>query len=172
MKIQQRGPHTGSGGRSEGLPGRDGAVIATIGTDADDAVVERAISIAREQGRRLILIDRSSESITGATPYNDLRGDDDYRPVREATVDAGIARREGRNELARCIETASSAGVDVGGWFPTTAGIDGIRDAIERFDGAIVVVSASVRDPGIGDRFRGVSLPALEDLPVHIELVE
>lgn len=149
-----------------------GAVIATIGTDSDDAVVERATSIAREEGRRLILIDRSAESITGATPYNDLRGDDDLQPVPESTVDADIARREGRNDLAHRIESVAEAGVDVGGWFPTSAGLDGIRDAITRFDGEILVVPATVRDPGIGDRLRGVSLTALEELPARVVLAE
>lgn len=147
-----------------------GAVIATIGTDEDDAVVERAMAIAQEEGRRLILVDRSAESITGATPYNDWRGDDDYRPRPDATVDATIARREGRNALAGYLESASGRDIEVGGWFPTTAGLDGIREAIERFDGAVVVVPASVRDPSMGDRFRGVSLESLEKLPSRLVL--
>lgn len=150
--------------------GRPGAVIATIGTDADGAVVEKAVAIARDEGRRVILVDRSAESVTGATPYNDWRGDDDYRPAPDATVDPAIARREGRNDLARHLESVDGSGIEVGGWFPTVAGLDGIRDAIERFDGAIVVVPASVRSPSIGDRFRGVSLSSLERLPARIVL--
>lgn len=149
-----------------------GSVIATIGTDADEAVVERATAVAREEGKRVILIDRSAESITGATSYNDLRGDDDYRPSPDATVDAAIARREGRNDLARHLESLDGIGVDAGGWFPTKAGLAGIEDALQRFDGEVLVVPAAVRDPSIADLFRGVSLSSLEELPVRLVLVE
>lgn len=152
--------------------GSAGAVIATIGTDADHEVVEQAVAIAREEGRRLILIDRNAETITGATPYDDWRGDDDYRPSPDATVDAGIARREGRNDLAGHLESLEGAGVEVGGWFPTTAGLDGIRDAIERFHGEVLVVPGDVRDPGFVDRFRDVTLSSLEELPVRLVLAE
>lgn len=149
-----------------------GPVIATIGTDSDEAVVDRAMVIAREEGRRLILIDRNAESITGATPYNDLRGDDDNRPSPDTTVDPAVARREGRNDLAARLESLEGSGVDVSGWFPTRAGLDGIRDAMERFHGEVLVVPATVRDPGIGERFRGVSLSSLEELPARLVLAE
>ena len=149
-----------------------GSVIATIGSDTDLAVVERAVAIARDEGRRLVLVDRSAESITGATPYNDWRGDDDYRPAPDATVDSGIARREGRNGLARHLDSLDGSGVEVGGWFPTAAGLDGIRDALELFDGEVLVVPVSVRDPSLGERLRGVSLSALEDLPARLVLAE
>ncbi len=151
-----------------------GAVIATIGSDSDFdlAVVERAAAIAREDGRRLVLVDRGAESIIGATPYNDWRGDDDYRPSPDATVDASIARREGRSDLARHLESLDGSGLEVGGWFPTVAGLDGIRDAIERFQGEILVVPDTVRDPSVGDRFRGVSLSSLEGLPARLVLAE
>jgi hypothetical protein len=156
----------------ERTPETGGCVIATIGTDADDAVVERATAIARDEHRRLILIDRSAESISGATPYNDWRGDDDYRPAPDATVDAAIARREGRSDLAHHLESVAGAGVEVGGWFPTHAGLDGIREAIERFDGAVLVVPASVRDPSIGDRLRSITPSSLDALPARVVLAE
>lgn len=149
-----------------------GSVIATIGTDSDQVVVEQASIIAREEGRRLILIDRNAESITGATPYNDWRGDDDYRPSPDATVDSAIARREGRNELAAHLDSLEPSEVDAGGWFPTAAGLDGIRDAIETFAGEVLVVPAAVRDPSISDRLRGVSLSSLQELPVRLVLAE
>jgi hypothetical protein len=149
-----------------------GAVIATIGTDSDQVVVDRASAIARAEGRRLVLIDRHAETITGATPYNDWRGDDDYRPSPDATVASAIARREGRNDLAAHLESLERTEVDAGGWFPTEAGLDGIRDAIETFGGEVLVVPVAVRDPGIGDRLRGVSLSSLEELPVRLVLAE
>jgi hypothetical protein len=149
-----------------------GPVLATIGTDTDDAVVERATAIALDKGRKVILIDRSAETLTGATPYDDWRGDDDYRPDSDETFDPAIARREGRNQLARRIEAVATTGVEVGGWFPTTEGIDGIRDAIHRFDGAVLVVPASVRAPGIADRIRGMSTSSLEELATRVVLAE
>lgn len=149
-----------------------GSVIAAIGTDADDRTVDRAIAIALDGGLRLVLVDRSAESIVGATPYNDLRGDDDFRPVPDQTVGSALARREGRNELARYIESAERSGVDVGGWFPTKAGLDGIREAINRFQGSVLVVPGSVRSPSIGERFRGVDVPSLEELGIRVVIAD
>jgi hypothetical protein len=61
-------------------------------------------------------------------------------------------------------------GVEAGGWFPTLSGGAGLREAARRFDGAVLVVPASVRDPSVGERARGMSVPDLEriGLPVVI----
>ena len=147
---------------------RDGRVIVAIGSDDDGAVVEKAIRTARDQGRDLVIVDRGGEGLLGNAYYDDMRADDDLKPSPEATFDASIARREGRNDLSRYLDDATAAGVTAGGWFPPAAGIEGLRTAIAQFDGAVLVVPDSVRRPSLGDRFRGVTLDQLEQLGVEL----
>ncbi len=140
-----------------------GAVVAPIGRGGDDRVVPMAIAIARSEGRRAVFVDRSGEGII-ASPYSTLRSDDAQRPRPDRLFDAALARREGRSQTAIALDAAAAAGVDAGGWFPTAAGADGLREALERFDGALLVVPPGARAPSIGERVRGMTLDRLERL--------
>lgn len=149
----------------------DGAVIVPLRRDDDQRAVRLAIAIARDERRSLVLVDRSAESIFGS-PYNDLRGDDDYRPRPDRLFDAFVARREGRGLTASAIGAATSIGVSAGGWFPTASGADGIQEALRRFSGSLVVVPASVRNPGIAERIRGMSIEGLQKLGVLVVVAD
>jgi hypothetical protein len=151
-----------------------GAVIADIDSedDPDAVVVHTAIEVARHEGRRLVFVERSGEGLLGNTFYDDMRGDDAFKPRKDQVFGPDIARREGRDNLARHIEAAHAAGVDAGGWFPTDAGLDGIRAAVERFDGRVIVVPGSVRHPGISDRLLGTTVDDLRKLGARLVFVD
>ena len=72
-----------------------GAVVLALRKDDGDRALRMAVAIARDEQRRLVIVDRSSESIFG-TPYNDLRGDDEYGPRPDRLFGAATAVREGR----------------------------------------------------------------------------
>jgi hypothetical protein len=144
-----------------------GAVVVAMGRDQSDRAFRVAAAIARDEGRSLVIVDRSSESIFG-TPYNDLRGDDDYRPQPDRLFGAAIARREGRGSTARALDAASALGVEAGAWFPTRSGSDGLAEAVERFAGGLIVLPESVRRPSVAERIRGMNLDTLERIGVPI----
>ncbi len=148
--------------------GGPGPVIAPIGSDADDAVMARAMAIARQEDRALVIVDRGGEGLLGNPYYEDLRSDDDFKPRPDRSFDASIARREGRNDLARYIDVAASDGLSAGGWFPTASGLSGIREAIERFGGSVLVVPSSVEHPSLGERFKGITKDNLDQLGVRV----
>lgn len=153
-----------------------GAVLVVVGMDDDDvagreAAVRTAIGIAGKEHRRLVFIDRGGEGPLGNVFYDDMRADDELKPRKDDTFDARIAAREGRTELASYIETATEAGIDAGGWFPTHPGLDGVKAAIDLFDGAILVVPATVQEPGIRDRVFGMTPGALEELDIDVVIV-
>jgi hypothetical protein len=149
----------------------DGAVVVPLRRDDDGNALRLAIAIARDEKRPLVVVDRSGESILGS-PYHDLRGDDDYRPRPDRLFDAFVARREGRSITASAIAAATSLGVPAGGWFPTASGADGLREALRRFGGSILVVPGSLRAPSIAERIRGMSLEALERLGVPLVVAD
>ncbi len=97
------------------------------------------VPVRRDEKRPLVVVDRSGESSLGS-PYNDLRGEDDYRPRPDRLLDAFVAGREGRSVTAAAITAATSFGVSAGGWFPTAAGADGLR---KRCDASAAVCSWS-----------------------------
>ena len=144
-----------------------GSVVLVTRADDDDAATTMAVAIARSEQRRLVVVDRSAESIFG-TPYSDLRGDDDFRPRPDRLFDAAVAVREGRARTARTITAATSLGVSAGGWFPTRAGSDGVAEAVRRFDGSIIVLPDSVRRPSVAERIRGMTLETLERIGVPV----
>ncbi len=148
-----------------------GAVVLALRRDDSDRTVYTAISIAHNEQRRLVVVDRSAESIFGM-PYSDLRGDDDFRPRPDRLFGAGTAVREGRGRTARVITAAKALGVDAGGWFPTRAGSDGIAEAVKRFDGSVVVLPETVRQPSIAERLRGMTLDTLERIGVPLVVAE
>ena len=148
-----------------------GAVVLAMRRDDSDGVIRTAVSIARAEERRLVVVDRSAESIFG-TPYNDLRGDDDFRPRPDRLFGAGTAIREGRARTARTITAAKALGVDAGGWFPTRSGSDGIAEAVKRFDGSVVVLPDSVRRPSVAERIRGMTLETLERMGVPVVVAD
>lgn len=163
------------------LPGRapedsaSGSVIVHVENDdngADAPVVHTAIKIAQREGRPLVLVDRSGEGLLGNTFYDDMRADDASKPRKDQVFGPDIARREGRATLAGHIEAAREDGVDAGGWFPTDAGLDGIRAAVERFDGRVVVIPESDREPNLSDRLFGTTAEDLERLGVRLIFVD
>jgi hypothetical protein len=145
----------------------EGAVIVPVSLDDDGRAVRLAIMIARDEGRPLVIVDRSAEGLLGSR-YSDLRADTDYRPRPDRLFDAFVARREGRSGTAAAIAAAALLGVSAGGWFPTAAGVGGLREALRRFGGSLLVVPAAMRDPSIAERVRGMSLDTLEGLGVPV----
>lgn len=79
------------------------------------------------------------------------------KPAAGKLFDEGIARREGRNNVADYLEAARIAQIDAGGWFPTKSGGEGILIAVKTFKGAVVVVPAEAAKPGLAERLRGMS---------------
>jgi hypothetical protein len=129
-----------------------------------------AIAIAPDEARAGV-VDRTAEGIFGS-PYNDLRGDDDYRPRPDRLSDAFVARREGRGVTAAAIAAASSLGISAGGWFPTQSGVAGLREALRRFGGGLLVLPGSSRNPSIAERIRGMDMDSLESLGVPLVLAD
>lgn len=148
-----------------------GAVVLAMRRDDDDRALRTAVAIARDEKRPLVIVDRSSESIFG-TPYNDLRGDDDYRPRPERLFGAETAVREGRATTARAIRAATLLGVEVGAWFPTRSGSDGLAEAVRRFDGSLIVLPETVRRPSVAERIRGMTLETLGKIGVPIVVAD
>lgn len=157
--------------RVEATGAAPGAVVVAIRRDDSDRVILAAAAIARQEQRRLVIVDRSAESIFGM-PYADLRGDDDFRPRPDELFGAGTAIREGRARTARAITAAKALGLDAGGWFPTRSGSDGVAAAVKRFEGSVVVVPGTVRQPSVAERIRGMSLGSLEKIGVPIVVAE
>jgi len=144
-----------------------GSVVVPVGRGDSDGALRLGIAIARAERRDLVLVDRSGEGLF-SSPYADQRGEDDLRPRKDALFDEMIARREGRTETANAIEAAKALGVNAGGWFPTATGANGLHAALTRFKGALLVLPPSSRNPGIGERIRGMSLASLEGLGVPV----
>jgi|GEM_PF-520632 len=132
-----------------------GSVIVAIGRGEDRKAFLRGAVIARDSKRKLVLIDRSAEGFSN--PYWDLRGDDASKPAANQLFDEGIARREGRNNVADYLEAARIAQIDAGGWFPTKSGGEGLLVAVQTFKGSVVVVPADSAKPGLAERLRGMS---------------
>jgi len=148
----------------------DGAVVVPVGR-GDDGALALALAIALREERQVVLVDRGAEGWLG-TPYGDLRGDDDYRPDSERLFGVGLARREGRADIAIGLEAAEVLGLKAGGWFPTSAGGSGLAEAVRRFGGALLVVPASVRRPGLAERLRGMSTERLAGLGVGLVIAD
>jgi len=148
-----------------------GAVVLAMRRDDSDRALHTAVAIARDEQRPLVIVDRSSESIFG-TPYQDLRGDDDYRPRPDRLFGAATAVREGRAKTARAITAATALGVEAGAWFPTRSGSDGLAEAVRRFDGALIVLHETVRRPSMAERIRGMTLDTLERIGVPLVVAE
>ncbi|MFN0094767.1 MAG: DICT sensory domain-containing protein [Dehalococcoidia bacterium] len=145
----------------------EGAVVVPVGRGDSDAALHLAIAVAKAEGRSLVLVERSGEGLF-SSPYGDLRGDDDLRPRKDELFGARLARREGRGATASAIDAASFLGVRAGGWFPTAAGGDGLRAALKRFNGALLVLPAETRQPSIGERIRGMTIEKLQRLGVPV----
>ncbi|MGD8486008.1 MAG: hypothetical protein PVH07_05145 [Chloroflexota bacterium] len=144
-----------------------GAVVLAMRRDDGDGALRTAVAIAAAEERPLVIVDRSAESIFG-TPYNDLRGDDEYRPRPDRLFGAATAVREGRALTARAITAATALGVEAGAWFPTRSGADGLAEAVGRFDGSLIVLPGTVRQPSVAERIRGMTLDTLEAIGVPI----
>lgn len=139
-----------------------GSVVLPIGRGDDRRAFLVAAAIARSDGRKLVLVDRTAEGFS--SPYNDMRGDDAGRPSPDRLVDLESARREGRSALAAYLEAAKAAGIDVGGWFPVKAGGDGLAEAARRFAGALVVLPPDAARPNLAERLRGMTADRIGSL--------
>ncbi len=144
-----------------------GAVVVPVGLGDSDPALHLAMAVAKAEARSLVLVERSGEGLF-SSPYADMRGDDDMRPRQDALFGAAIARREGRAATASAIDAATTLGVSAGGWFPTAAGGDGLRVALAKFDGALLVVPSETRRPSIGERIRGMTIDKLQRLGVPV----
>lgn len=150
---------------SSGAPA--GAVVVPIGRGNSRHALDLAIAIAKAEARPLVLVDRSGEGLF-SSPYAAVRADDELRPKRDELFNASIARREGRAETAAAITAAELLGVTAGGWFPTSSGIDGLKEALRQFAGSLLVVPGSAQKPGIGERIRGMTMDSLRSLGVPL----
>lgn len=158
-------------GRSPTASGAaDGSVVVPIGRETDEDALVTALAVARSERRNVILVDRSAEGLS--SPYGDLRGDDAYRPHPDRLVGVGMARREGRGRMVAALEAAMALGIEAGGWYPTASGADGLRDALRRFGGSLLVLPASVRRPGLAERIRGMTMDRLEKLEARLLIAE
>ncbi len=158
-------------GRSPAASGAaDGSVVVPIGRQADEDALVTALAVARSERRNVILVDRSAEGLS--SPYGDLRGDDAYRPDPDRLFGVGMARREGRGRMVAALEAAMALGIEAGGWYPTASGADGLREALRRFGGSLLVLPASVRRPGLAERIRGMSMDRLEKLEARLLVAE
>ena len=144
-----------------------GAVVVPIGRGDTRHALKLAIAIAKAEARSLVLVDRSGEGLF-SSPYAAVRADDELRPKRDELFNASIARREGRSETASAITAAELLGVTAGGWFPTSSGIDGLKEALRQFAGSLLVVPSSAQKPGIGERIRGMTMESLGRLGVPL----
>jgi hypothetical protein len=144
-----------------------GAVLVTVGRHDTKAALRTAMAIAKSEGRELVIVDRSSEGLFSST-YAATRADDELRPKPDALFDASVARREGRGETADALDAAESLGVKAGGWFANAAGADGLRTAVRQFKGALLVVPGATKEPGIGERLRGMTIANLEKLGIPV----
>ena len=144
-----------------------GAVIVPLRARDSSRAQRLAMAIARKESRPLVIVDRSAEGLFDS-PYSGLRGDDDYRPRPDRLFDAAVAAREGRSGTARAITAAVQLGIEAGGWFPVSSGANGIREAIDRFGGSVIVVPESTRRPSVGERIRGMTLESLERLGLPV----
>ncbi|MDZ7727349.1 MAG: hypothetical protein U5Q44_03660 [Dehalococcoidia bacterium] len=142
-----------------------GSVIVPVGRSDSAAAVTMALAIARREQRQLVVVDRTAESLF-TSPYSGVRADDEFRPRPDSLFGVSLAWREGRGETAAALRAADLLGIPAGAWFPTAAGADGLRVAIARFCGAVLVVPASAQNPGIGERIRGMTLDNLQHLGV------
>jgi hypothetical protein len=151
-------PETGAG---------PGAVVVPVGRGKSDDAIRLALAIGVAESRAVVVVDRSSEGLF-SSPYASVRADDDHRPRRDALFSAAIARREGRTDTATAIAAAEAMGVECGGWFPTSAGAEGLSIAVRQFGGGVLILPDSVHRPGIGERIRGMSLESLDRLGVPL----
>lgn len=150
---------------------RAGAVVVPIGRGDTRHALKLAIALAKAESRELVLVDRSGEGLF-SSPYAAVRADDELRPKRDELFNASVARREGRGETASAITAADLLGVKAGGWFPTSSGIDGLKEALRQFAGSVLVVSSAAQKPGIGERIRGMTMDSLSRLGVPLIVAE
>jgi hypothetical protein len=150
---------------------RDGSVVVSVGRGDEQAALALALSLAKAEGRTLVVVDRSGEGIL-RSPYSDLRGDDEFRPRPDRLFGSLVARREGRQATLAALEVAEALGISAGGWFPTASGADGLREALARFDGSVLVVAESARQPGFVERLRGMSLERLSALGATLVIAD
>ncbi len=132
----------------------NGAIVVPVGRGSDRDAFIAALHLARREGRSLVVVDRSAEGF--ASPYSDMRGDDEGRPTPDALFDALLARREGRGTLATFLEAAAAVGVAAGGWFPTRSGAEGLAEAGRRFGGAVLMLPPDSVQPSLAERLRGM----------------
>jgi len=145
----------------------DGAVVVPIGRAEDRTALVLALTLARAETRALVLVDRTGESLF-TSPYSAFRADDDFRPRPDRLFGSFVARREGREATAVALDVAGAIGVSAGGWFPTSSGAEGLSEALRRFEGSLLVLPSSVRNPGFAERLRGMNLEGLNKLGATI----
>ena len=134
-------------------------------------VREAAFRTARAANARLILYD-----IDAASPWAkplptavSADGAEDQIPP-ELTIDD--LERAGRPAIARQVLDARGQGIDAYAWLPGEAGGDALADYAHQEGADLIMLPASMKDPGFFDRLRGKSLDKVQDhVKRPIELV-
>ena len=67
---------------------------------------------------------------------------------------------------------ATALGLDAGGWFPTRSGSDGVAEAVKRFEGSVVVLPDTVREPSVAERIRGMTLSSIGKIGVPVVVAD
>jgi hypothetical protein len=132
-----------------------------------------AVQLARKVGARLILMDRSAESLW-TDPYasGPFTSDDESWSAGEGPLRRNEAEALGRHYLNEQIDVAADAGVEAAAWMPhgSGAGADDLREALGRFKVDAIVVPA---DPPqhLVERLRGGWLDGVRKLAIDRPLV-
>jgi hypothetical protein len=116
-----------------------------------------AIEMARDDGARVILYDRSTESYL-VDPYPEVGWAGAGWPSKEALLGPAELIELGRRYLADQVEDARRSGVEASALLARGLGADALTDACERYGVTKVFLPAELARPGLLDRVRGNTL--------------
>lgn len=133
---------------------------------------DRALAWARDQGARVILYDRSSESYF-VDPYSSgpWTADVESGGGREGLLEPDDLELLGRHYLALQLTGARRAGVDASAYLSSKPGPRGMADVVQRLGVDVVVLPATVAQASLIDRVLGNTLERFREvLSVEIML--
>lgn len=148
--------------------------LITTDDGSDDLVTttrEVGLDLAEQDGARVVLYDRTTESyLTDPYPAGPWSDEDDAVSP-DSELDRQMLDNLGRHYLTEQLDAIERRGLQVHVHLAQNAGAEALADAIERYDVDLAVLPASMDDPSVVDRIRGASLAALRkrvDVPVRL----
>jgi hypothetical protein len=153
-------------------PGPRYLAVTDDGTDPRfSAVREAANAAARADCATLVLYDRTTESyLTNPYPSGPWSDEGDALSPGYAMT-PGRLDAIGRGYLADQVRAAGAAEVRAVGHLAVDRGATALRDAVRRYQPAVVFLPAHLQDPSLLDRVRGNTLSALRraiDGPIRL----